>query len=332
MPRFSRCPSPGALHHLIARFVNRAYRFTGPPERQEYLRRLGRSLEQIDWTLLGYALMSNHIHLLAIAGSAPPRQLMQPLQSGFAHWLNRRQGTLGPVFADRFKSIVCPLDQTQRLLAYIHNNPVRAALVDDPSESDWTSHQAYLGQVNPPPWLAVSDGLRICGFGGRDAARAFHHMVLALRSGRDAAVAGADMERARRLARRACGAAVELGTGGGVESLGIGRYTLMAKPATPLRPRWEGAVEVVLDRVAAATGISVDRLRAREQVRAVVQARRLAMLVWAVELGRAQAEMAAAVGLSAQGGSALLRRAPEQLLELRPLAHELAAQCWAAYP
>src|SRR5262245_36201528 len=139
MPRFARTPLPGAVHHIISRFVNRTYRFTGDEERREYLRRLGCALELTDWVLLGYALMSNHIHLVALAGFMPSATLMRSLHGGFAGWLNRRQGTLGPVFAERHRLIAAPNSAALRLLAYVHNNPVRAGQCTEARSEEHTS-------------------------------------------------------------------------------------------------------------------------------------------------------------------------------------------------
>ena len=41
------------------------------------------------------------------------------------------------------------------LIRYVHNNPVRAGVVERASESDWSSHRAYLGLAPTPDWLAT---------------------------------------------------------------------------------------------------------------------------------------------------------------------------------
>jgi putative transposase len=174
MPRWARPHRPRSLHHLIARFVDREHRLTGEEERAEYLRRLGAAFGRSDWTLLGYALMSSHVHLCALAGEEPSAPLMRGLHGGFAGWLNRRQGRLGPSFADRYQTVVCPAERALELLAYLHNNPVRAGVVRDPAASPWTSHGAYL-ERRGPPWLARERGLALCGLDGTAAGRrAFH--------------------------------------------------------------------------------------------------------------------------------------------------------------
>jgi hypothetical protein len=68
------------------------------------------------------------------------------------------------VFAARHTSVVCPAERAAALLAYVHNNPVRAGVVPLPEESEWTSHRAYLGLAPAPAWLDVARGLSLCGF------------------------------------------------------------------------------------------------------------------------------------------------------------------------
>src|SRR5258706_1105720 len=153
MPRTARLDAPLSVHHLIARIVNGEFRIRTDEERAEYLRRLGRSVERCDWTLLGYALMSNHVHLVCRAGATPASRLVLPAHSGFARWLNRGQARLGPVFAERFSTHLVEDAHLGTVLAYVHNNPVRAGVVPDATESAWTSHRSYLGIDAAPRWL-----------------------------------------------------------------------------------------------------------------------------------------------------------------------------------
>src|SRR4051812_20602391 len=104
MPRFARLRAPGALVHIISRVVNREFRIVGEAERTQYLYRLRKSLARLDWRLVSFALMSNHIHLGVLAGAASSARLMQSVHSAFAAWLNKTQGRLGPVFAERYVS------------------------------------------------------------------------------------------------------------------------------------------------------------------------------------------------------------------------------------
>lgn len=96
---------------------------------------------------------------------------VHPLNTSVAAWLSsrRRRGnprTLGPVFGDRPGTNQLPLERTLPLLAYIHNNPVTAGVVESARHSCWSSHAQYIGAAGPRvSVLAVSRGLELCGMG-----------------------------------------------------------------------------------------------------------------------------------------------------------------------
>ncbi len=75
---------------------------------------------------------------------------MQSLHGGFATRLKKRLGRLGPAFVGRFAAVVCPEERKAILLAYLHNNPVRAGVVTDPIDCNWTSHRAYSASSDRP--------------------------------------------------------------------------------------------------------------------------------------------------------------------------------------
>jgi hypothetical protein len=77
--------------------------------------------------------------------------------------MNLRHDRLGPVFADRARDYAIRSSNEAALVAYIHNNPVRAGVVAHARESTWTSHRAYVGLDQVPSWLHVDEGLRRIG-------------------------------------------------------------------------------------------------------------------------------------------------------------------------
>src|SRR5580765_3413708 len=107
MTRYARLAAPGCVFHVISRFVNREYRMLGDEERSEYLARVPLVLQHSDWNPLSYTLMSSHVHWAFLAGQQSSASFILPLHSGFAQWLNRKQGRLGPVFAGRHSTILC---------------------------------------------------------------------------------------------------------------------------------------------------------------------------------------------------------------------------------
>jgi hypothetical protein len=124
---------------------------------------LGRALEDSDWKCIAYAVMSNHIHIAAIAGEEPLASWSRRVNTPFALWMNNNGGRLGPFFAGRAADWALGPVAATSTIAYIHNNPVRARLVERARDSDWTSHRAYIGTAPVPRWLSVGDGFQRAG-------------------------------------------------------------------------------------------------------------------------------------------------------------------------
>jgi hypothetical protein len=315
---------------VISRFVKRSFLFDEPGARDSYLRRVPAALKRSDWRALAYALMSSHVHWVMKAGDRPSSTFVQSLHSGFANWLNRCTGGLGQVFADRHRTIVCDGETAAALIAYVHNNPVRAGLVGDPADSAWTSHRAYVGLEPAPPWLDVELGLLVCGFEPTTNGRLrFDDFVRSrLSEPRSIVLSGGDLERRRAVARVAACNPVELAAPKvhriGAES--VVQTPVVVPPQCPLRSTWTGSPLAVVTTVARGLGLSDDVVRSRTRIRAVTAARRLALLVWCGELSRPNLEMARALGISASSACGLCARASadERLLAAR-LALELRA-------
>jgi REP element-mobilizing transposase RayT len=161
-------------YHLISRFVDREWFIERSYERSYYLKLLGVALEASDWRLFAFAIMSNHIHLVALAGKQPLHAWVKAVHSPFASMLNRSHDRIGNVFVRGPKAYPVESDAFPHLLAYVHNNPVRANVCARASASSWTSHRAYIGRALVPPWLHVAQGLSLGGF---DGPRAFDEWV-----------------------------------------------------------------------------------------------------------------------------------------------------------
>jgi REP element-mobilizing transposase RayT len=164
MSRVPRSIIPGLVYHLISRFVDREWFITHERERAHYLELLGNAVRKSDWRCLGYCVMSNHIHIPVVAGKHSLSSWIRRVHSPFADFMNKEHDRIGPLFVRGPRALETPSPEVRRLLAYVHNNPVRAKVVAKPADSRWTSHRAYLGLERPPAWLDVQLGLQLCGF------------------------------------------------------------------------------------------------------------------------------------------------------------------------
>jgi REP element-mobilizing transposase RayT len=164
MPREPRHIRPGKTYHLISRFVDREWFIKTAAERRCYLKLLSNAIEDSDWRLIAYAVMSNHIHLGTVAGDKPLDDWVRNAHAPFADFMNRKYKRSGPMFARGPKDYAVASHDVRRVIAYIHNNPVRAGVCSSAAKSNWTSHGAYIGRAVEPPWLHVSEGLARAGF------------------------------------------------------------------------------------------------------------------------------------------------------------------------
>ena len=62
MPRQARLDSPGTLHHVIIRGIEKRRIVDDEQDRREFVRRLGLLAEQTPTSVYAWALMSNHAH------------------------------------------------------------------------------------------------------------------------------------------------------------------------------------------------------------------------------------------------------------------------------
>ena len=132
MPRKSRIDAPGALHHIIARGINRKEVFRDDKDRDSFLERLGDILAETQTPCFAWALIPNHFHLLLKTGATPIPTVMRRLLTGYAVSFNRRHRRYGHLFQNRYKSILCQEDTyLLELVRYIHLNPLRARIVSD---------------------------------------------------------------------------------------------------------------------------------------------------------------------------------------------------------
>jgi len=153
MPRQARIDAPGALHHIVIRGIERKGIFEDDKDREDFLERLSGLLQEKVTPCYGWALMSNHVHLLLRTGIVPIASIMRRLLTGYAVRFNRRHRRHGHLFQNRYKSILCEEDRyLMQLVAYIHLNPVRAGIVDVAALKvfPFTGYSALLGKRDRP--------------------------------------------------------------------------------------------------------------------------------------------------------------------------------------
>ena len=151
MPRGPRLDSPGTLHHVILRGIERKKIVTDDKDRKNFTTRMGDLATETETTIYGWALLNNHAHILLRSGPHGLSMYMRRLLTGFATSYNIRHRRHGHLFQNRYKSILCEEDAYFReLIRYIHLNPLRAKLVGSLSQLDrfrWSGHGVLMGKL-----------------------------------------------------------------------------------------------------------------------------------------------------------------------------------------
>ena len=145
MARLCRYFIPDQPLHVIQRGNNRKAVFFDDEDFARYHDWLIEAGEANGLAVHAYALMTNHVHLLATPGSADslPRT-MQSLGRRYVRHINARYRRSGTLWEGRYRA--APIDTEEYFIAccrYIELNPVRARMVEHPRQYRWSSYRAH---------------------------------------------------------------------------------------------------------------------------------------------------------------------------------------------
>jgi len=154
----------GELYHVSNRGNNRCIIF---PRRKNYFYFMEGIRKYVSpcCDILAWCLMPNHFHFLIQANSASVpvirdgslerqrfSQGIKQLLSSYAKGVNKQEGRTGSLFQQKTKGVqVSGVDQNYPLTAfhYIHQNPVRAGLVERMEDWEFSSFREYASQLTP---------------------------------------------------------------------------------------------------------------------------------------------------------------------------------------
>jgi hypothetical protein len=113
----------------------------------------------LDISVHGYALMTNHFHLLTHAPEGGLSEAMQQLCGRYGSAYNQRTERTGSLFNGRFRNV--PITSDAQLTwtgRYIHRNPLAIVPPAALAAYRWSSLGVLLGRRPAPPWL-ITDTL-----------------------------------------------------------------------------------------------------------------------------------------------------------------------------
>jgi putative transposase len=151
MPRGPRLDAPGTLHHVIVRGIEQGSIVRDDTDRKTFVDRMGLLAKGSGTGIYAFALMTNHAHILLKSGPDGISKFMRCLLTGYAQYFNRRHKRAGHLFQNRYKSIICEEEAYfDKLVAYIHLNPLREGLVENLqhlADYPWSGHSVLMNRV-----------------------------------------------------------------------------------------------------------------------------------------------------------------------------------------
>ena len=158
MPRQPRKPSSTGIFHVMMRGINHQEIFCDAEDYYQFINTLDRMRIQYDddglpsgtnFTLYAYCLMGNHCHLLIREREDNLAMAVKRISSYYVYYFNHKYFRDGHLFKERFKSEpVNDMAYFTTLLRYIHQNPVKAGIVEHVKDYEYSSWSEYDGSVD----------------------------------------------------------------------------------------------------------------------------------------------------------------------------------------
>ncbi|MFH1519931.1 MAG: transposase [Candidatus Omnitrophota bacterium] len=159
MPRQVRIVIPDEAHHITQRGNYQQKIFKEPKDFRQYLFWLEEYSKKYHIDILAYCLMNNHTHIIVIPHDKKSLgMVLNTLTMRYSQYVNRKRKQHGHVWQGRYFS--CLLDETHlyRAIRYVERNPVRAKVVDNAWNYDWSSAPIHT-EIPVKEFIALKDSL-----------------------------------------------------------------------------------------------------------------------------------------------------------------------------
>jgi hypothetical protein len=98
--------------------------------------------------------MDNHYHVLLETGDGNLSKGMRHLNGVYTQYFNRRHNRVGHVYQGRFKAVLVEKEAyLLELSRYVVLNPIRARMINNMDQWQWSSYRSTIGKAPEPAWL-----------------------------------------------------------------------------------------------------------------------------------------------------------------------------------
>lgn len=146
MPRISRKNLSSKFIHIMVQGINKEYIFAKEKCKKKYIYLIFSNIKKYNIKTISFCIMNNHSHLLFYYNTIEEiTKLMHDINTTYGKWYNDQNDRVGYVFRDRYKiEEIQDLHHLYSCINYIHNNPVKAGIVEKPSDYKYSSYNEYL--------------------------------------------------------------------------------------------------------------------------------------------------------------------------------------------
>lgn len=138
------------FYHVMVQGINKEYIFNEEKLINKYLMLLMENSERFNIQIITYCIMNNHVHLLIQSNSVVDMsKMMQKINMSYARYYNFIKTRVGYVFRDRYLSQpILTEQQLMRCIDYIHNNPVKAGMVEKAEQYKFSNCKEFYTEKN----------------------------------------------------------------------------------------------------------------------------------------------------------------------------------------
>ena len=145
MPRIARSLLCGQFLHVIVQGINKEKIFYKAEYKNEYKKLLQRETKNKNIDIVAYCIMDNHAHmLLFVKETKELSACMQKINTSYAIYFNKKEKRVGIVYRNRYYTK--PINSEYHLarcIVYIHRNPVKAGIINNESQYEYSSYNEY---------------------------------------------------------------------------------------------------------------------------------------------------------------------------------------------
>jgi len=141
MPRQARKRSSTGIYHIMLRGIDKRNIFLDNEDRMKFIEKIKKAMVVGKFEVFGYCFMDNHIHML-IKEDEEIGTSIKRITVGYVRWHNNKHERTGHLFQNRYMSESVETEcYLLTVLRYIHQNPVKAGMVEKAEDYKWSSYK-----------------------------------------------------------------------------------------------------------------------------------------------------------------------------------------------